>query len=521
MRSNRLIDGKKLLDQYWRLNNLYEIVDERGQAVRFSFKEVQELLWLARHYWNIILKSRQHGITTLIDLFLLDSCLFKPNTHAGILAHDLKSAQKIFHNKVKYPYDHLPEQLRGAVRATKDDGMEMRWANGSQLWVGTSMRSQTLKMLHVSEHGKLCAKYPKKAEELRTGTLPTLHEGSWLFIESTAEGGAGDFHDWAVQAQAETAQADAEGRKLNSQQMRFHFFPWYRNPSSETEPLGITVSDELKRYFREIEPKVGGLTSEQKAWYALKKDGPGGAGKLMKREYPSTPEEAFEQSVEGAIYAEELEKCRNDGRIGFYPWKESAPVYTFWDLGYADATVALFVQFIDEQVRVIECYDMVGRGAAYHAAQVLGKDYVYGDHFAPHDIMNHEKGTGIVLKDMYANLGVRFKAVDRPRLKSDGIYACRDIFPQLHINERLCGNLVRALAFYRYEWDDDAGKYKKDPYHDWASDFCDALQTLALQYRLGVIGGERIGTTSPTYASAIYADNEPTYNPMSYARSRR
>lgn len=50
------------------------------------------------------------------------------------------------------------------------------------------MRSGTLNYLHISEYGKICAKFPDKAREIRTGALNTIQAGQIAWIESTAEG---------------------------------------------------------------------------------------------------------------------------------------------------------------------------------------------------------------------------------------------------------------------------------------------------------------------------------------------
>lgn len=511
---------KDLQSRRWRLNNLYKIINEGSQEVVFKDRPIQKRFYDAMWYWNLILKARQPGITTKIDLFMLDTCIFNSNIHAGIIAHDLKSAQRIFYHKVKYPYEHLPSELTSHVRAVKCDAMELRLSNGSSIWVGTSMRSATLRMLHISELAKICAKYPLKAIEIKTGALPTLHEGSYLFVESTAEGGAGDFHDMAIASRSDTIKADKQGTKLNPQQIRFHFFPWYEHYLNATEPTGITISDELERYFVDMESKLNlRLTPEQRAWYALKKDGPAGYGKYMKREFPSTVEEAFEQSVEGAVYGEEMELARNEGRIGFYPWVKTEPVYTFWDIGYRHATAVVFVQFIKEQVRVIDFHSEKGRGAAYHATQVKKKDYVYGDHFFPHDVMNHEKGSGIVLKDTYDSLlcpvGKSIRVVERPKLKVDGINAVSNIFNSMVFNEPTTGELCKALSFYRYEWDEDKVCFSKNPVDDWAADPADAMQTMAMQYRYSTIDGKMLG-----YPHAIPANVGLSAAPQRYDRLR-
>ena len=92
---------KKLSDRRWRLNNLYWIVDEQGDPVKFVMNPVQKRLYDRMWWLNVIPKSRQHGITTFIALFILDACLFNSNTRAGIIAHRLQDAKKILRDKRK------------------------------------------------------------------------------------------------------------------------------------------------------------------------------------------------------------------------------------------------------------------------------------------------------------------------------------------------------------------------------------------------------------------------------------
>lgn len=484
----------------WRKNHLYRIVNEAGQKVVYRQRAVQREFAGRRHGQDVILKSRQHGFSTECQVDMLDDALFTPNLQCGVIAHTKQDAQEIFQTKVRQPYLDLHPFLREIIPATKCDGGALRLANGSEIRVAVSFRSATTHRLHISEYGKICSKFPSRAEEIRTGTLPSVHpqEGGKITIESTAEGAAGHFYDLCTRAQSDTAQSQAEERPLNVLQFKFHFYAWHQDPKNSIDPLGIEISDELRRYFAELASKGIATSTEQQAWYAAKKDGAGGLGVAMKREHPSHPEEAFEQSVEGAVFGTELEKARSEGRIGFYPHIDNLPVYTFWDLGYRNATCVGFVQFVREQVRVIDFYSESGRGASYHAAQVNDKAYNYAEHYMPHDIMQHEKGTGIVLKDTYqALLRAPIHSVQRPPLKRDSIEALSDMFGSVCIHQATCADLVKAMACYRYVWDEDACVYSKEPLHDWASDPADMLQTMAMQFREGIIGGERLGLPLP------------------------
>jgi len=461
-------------------------------------RHAQEVFWNDRWYWNELLKSRQHGFSTLIDLIGLDLCLFNDNIEAGIVAHTLKDVQHIFQTKVKYPYEHLPEAILKRIPAIKCDANELRLSNNSCLRVATSLRSSTLRFLHISERGKMCAKYPKKAEELKTGTIPTLHEGSYLFDESTAEGGAGDFYDACIQAQADTAKEKEGTIKLNKMQARFHFFAWHDDPKNATEPEGIPRSDELERYYTTLltDHKIS-LSESQKAWYSLKRDGANGLGRLMKREHPSFPAEAFEQAVEGAVFGRELEDCRRSGRVGFYPHRDSVPVYTFWDLGVGHPTAIGFFQFIGESAHIIDYHEVAGRGIVYHCQEVLKRPYIYAQHFVPHDAKKRSRETETPLSDtMEELLGVGMvTVVPRVASKGDAIQATRMFFPFLHFHAQKCGRLLKCLSFYRFQWDDNANRFKDTPQDDWAADASDMLQTAGTVWVTMSIGGKRLGRT--------------------------
>ena len=176
---------ERYADRRWRLANLYKIKDAEGRCVTFRPNWAQRALLDEAHAMNVILKARQLGFTTLIQLIMLDACLFNANTAAGTIAHRLEDAGEIFNDKIRYAYDHLDPDLKAAVPAVQDSARKLSFANGSQIRVDSSLRSGTFQMLHISEHGKLCARYPAKAEEVRTGALNAVHAGQTVFIEST------------------------------------------------------------------------------------------------------------------------------------------------------------------------------------------------------------------------------------------------------------------------------------------------------------------------------------------------
>ena len=107
-------------DPFWRLSNLYYIVDKDGNRVLFKPNEAQEQYLKDCTTSDIILKARQLGFTTLMCIVGLDEALFNDNHHVGIIAHTRDDANVIFETKVKYPYDNLPEALKSKITAQND-----------------------------------------------------------------------------------------------------------------------------------------------------------------------------------------------------------------------------------------------------------------------------------------------------------------------------------------------------------------------------------------------------------------
>lgn len=282
-----------LSDVWWRLNNLYKIVNEDGELVTFRMRPAQRELFKNMHYRNIILKARQLGFSTGIDIYLLDQALFNKNLSCGIIAQDLPAAGEIFSTKISIPFDNLPAWLRATfqinTRREGANGGHIEFAHGSKIRVSTSFRSGTVQRLHISEHGKICAKYPAKAKEVRTGTLNAIKDGCIVFIESTAEGVGGDFHTMSTRAM-DLGQLNLP---LTSQDYKFHFFAWWQDPKYQTSvPTGgLRLSKYHQAYFAAVEQTMGiTLLDEQKQWYIRKEIE---QQEEMKQEFPSTPSEAF------------------------------------------------------------------------------------------------------------------------------------------------------------------------------------------------------------------------------------
>jgi len=466
-----------LKDKFYRLNNLYHITDETGKDVLFKMNDVQIRMFEDMWFRNDILKSRQHGVTTFIDLYILDEVVFNSNIEGGIIAHRREDAEKIFRRKIKYPYDRLPDWIRDNRKATTDSKSELALSNGSSVFVSVSMRSGTVQYLHISEFGYICQKFPDRAQEIVTGAIEALHAGQILWIESTAAGKQGKHYEYCKIDQ----DIAKSGRKLTTLDRHFFFFAWWEDPKNQLED-SVPINQEMQNYFQGLEDKHGiTLTMEQKWWYVKKKQD---LGDDIKKEHPSIAEEAFEATIEGAYFASQFVKIREEKRICSVPIVDGVLVDTWWDLGMNDVMAIWFTQTVGREIHVVDYLEDSGEGFSYYAELLDEKRkkrrFLYGKHSAPHDISVRELGTGVSRWKAAASLGLRFTHLERVASKMDSIEAARKILSICWFDEEMCDKGIERLENYRKKWDEHLGAWKNEPLHDENSNGADALQTLAI-----------------------------------------
>ncbi len=391
---------EKLRDRKWRLNNLYYITDKKGKKVKFKMNWAQEDLYNQLHYFNVILKARQLGFTTFVMIYFLDACLFNSNHSAGVIAHTLDDAKKLFKKKIKFAYDNLPDWLKELRPAKTDSARTLEFENGSSIYVGTSLRSDTLQKLLISEYGKISAKYPEKAREIKTGALNAVESGQQIFVESTAEGKTGEFFELYEKARKLLDSV----AQLASMQPKAFFYGWWMNPDYRTDDA-VIITDEHNKYFDELETQGIELSEEQKYWYVLKSEQ---QGDDMSQEYPSSPEEAFQGSLKGAYYTKQMKKVRANGQICHLPYNSKYPVYTWWDLGTNDLMTIWFYQNIKGKHCLIDYEEASEEGWDFYSQLLLGKGYNYIQHNFPHDGNRRMRGHKLFTdKECAQDAGIR------------------------------------------------------------------------------------------------------------------
>lgn len=188
----------------------------------------------------------------------------------------------------------------------------------------------------------------------------------------------------------------------------------------------------------------------------------------------------WDSPVIGSYFGAAMRHAEDDKRIGNVPYEPQLKVNTYWDLGMDDSMTIWFVQFNNREVRCIDYLESSGEGLGYYINELGKKPYVYGDHYAPHDIAVRELGTGVSRLETARKLGINFTKVPRPDTKEDGINAIRQLLPRVWFDQNKCKRGIAGLKGYKKEWNDKLMVYKNHPVHDWTSHPTDAMQTLAL-----------------------------------------
>ena len=175
---------------------------QRGLIPFKAFDYQQELLRDFRDYrFNIILKARQLGISTISAAYVAWLMLFHKDKNILVVATKLQTATNLV-KKVKAIIKNLPKWMQIAD-ITVDNRTSFELSNGSQIkgssTSGDAGRSEALSLLIIDE-----AAHVEKLDELWTALYPTLSTGGRCIALSTPNGVGNWFHQNCVEAESGT-----------------------------------------------------------------------------------------------------------------------------------------------------------------------------------------------------------------------------------------------------------------------------------------------------------------------------
>jgi hypothetical protein len=284
-------------------------------------------------------------------------------------------------------------------------------------------------------------------------------------------------------------------------------------------PYGVKISKENAKYFLEIEEQVGQKFSDrQKAWYVKKKAQQKGD---MAREFPSTAEEAFQASIEGAYLAKQMEYVQEMGQIGVVPHEPGYPVNTAWDFGLSDHMTIWLHQIVGLQHRFIGYMSGTDNDILYYWSELQRLPYIWGKHFLPHDAGHRRIGTAKDGSSQPRTLAEIFTAanmknisiVPRVQHKYTAIQEVRKFIPKAFFDEEKCKDGIKCLKNFRRERDEKLEVWKNTPLHNWAQHGYDSMEAIVRGLDMYGTGDAPIGMrVYPTQAemdwAEVYGDTE-------------
>ena len=186
------------------------------------------------------------------------------------------------------------------------------------------------------------------------------------------------------------------------------------------------------------------------------------------------------QSVDGAVFAREMQMADLEERITKVPYDPGKPVHAVFDLGWSDATAIWFVQWIGMETRLIRYHEDSQKTISEYLAKMQTYGYVYDTLWLPHDAENKTlAAAGRSIDQIVRAAGYKTKIIPRTPIP-DSINAARTLFRNCWFDRENCADGLQCLRHYRFDVDPDTKAFSKNPVHDEYSHGADAFRMLGL-----------------------------------------
>jgi phage terminase large subunit len=195
----------------------------------------------------------------------------------------------------------------------------------------------------------------------------------------------------------------------------------------------------------------------------------------------------YAKALEGAYFAKQLALAKSEGRIGKVARDDLLPIRAFIDIGgsgaSADAMAIWIVQWVGQQIIVLDYIEGVGQVLAYYIQELRKRGWGEALVYLPHDGVNENNITGKRYEDHIREAGFSVEVI-----KNQGkgaammrIEAVRRLFSRMWFNETQTEAGRDALGYY-HERKDETRNVGLGPEHDWSSHGADAFGLMAIAY---------------------------------------
>lgn len=273
------------------IETFVSIVDKERQLVPFKLNPQQKCIMKNMGKFNICLKSRQLGITSVSLAYSLYLTHTRPNVNCMIMSHCMESNDEIF-GKLKQMYEDLPDCVKR--KTTTYNKTTIKFDNGSKIKVVVcgskdNGRGATLDFVHFSEVGLMDE---KNFNNQYVAIQQALVNSGQMILESTAKGLNHFSELWNKATNGEFTLWKhfffnwIQDRKMFKNQIKDYTQKYIESNGKPLTEEGLTAE--------EIILVDSGATYEQLMWRRIKIEDIG--ENRFHEEYPSTPMEAFVSS---------------------------------------------------------------------------------------------------------------------------------------------------------------------------------------------------------------------------------
>jgi phage terminase large subunit len=185
-------------------------------------------------------------------------------------------------------------------------------------------------------------------------------------------------------------------------------------------------------------------------------------------------------TVDGAIFANEMQVAELDERITKVTYDPTKPVHAIFDLGWADSTAIWFLQFVGMETRLIRYHEDSQKTISHYLALMQTYGYMYDTLWLPHDAQNKTLASnGKSIEEIVRAAGYKTRIIERTPI-ADSINAARTIFRNCWFDRENCYDGLQCLRHYRYDVDPETGQFSRQPLHDQYSHGADAFRYIGL-----------------------------------------
>lgn len=188
----------------------------------------------------------------------------------------------------------------------------------------------------------------------------------------------------------------------------------------------------------------------------------------------------FVTVVEGAYFAEHLNRARNEGRITKLTEDPLMGLLAFWDIGAtsakSDACAIWIAQFIGHEIRFLDYYEAIGQPLSIHVDWLRSNGYSRAKCILPHDGVKHDTVYKVTYEGALREAGFTVEVVQNQGAGAAlrRVEAARRLFPSMSFDAEKCEAGLDAIGWY-HEKRDEERNIGLGPHHDWSSHGADAF----------------------------------------------